>query len=109
MLVALSGDYGKPRPAVVVQAVAFARLPSITVLPLTSDLQAEPLLRIGVQPNRTNGLQKSSQIMVDKISTVSRGRLGPRLGCLAADDLQLVDRALAVFLGIASHSIAERG
>jgi mRNA interferase MazF len=98
--IALSGDYGKPRPAMVIQADAFAALPSVTVLPLTGTVHEAPLLRITVDPAPENGLRKRSQVMVDKASTVPRTKLGARLGRLDATTLRQVETALAVFLGL---------
>ncbi len=78
--VAFSGDYGKPRQALVVQADPVAALLSPTMLPLTSESHDEYLLRITVQPRQHNGLQCPSQIMVDKICTVLRATIGTRIG-----------------------------
>ena len=64
--VALQGEQGKPRPALIVQADHFAELASVTVLPITGALIDAPLLRVGVEPSAQNGLTKRSQIMVDK-------------------------------------------
>ncbi len=99
--VALQGEQGKPRPALVVQADHFSDLPSVTLLPVTSTLIDAPLLRITVEPDNRNGLTKPSQIMVDKPQTPARGKLGPAFGHL--DDLTMlaVNRALALFLGLA--------
>jgi mRNA interferase MazF len=99
--VALSGDYGKPRPALVVQADHFAALPAITVLPLTSEIHGEHLIRIAVQPTHQTGLKSASQVMVDKISTVSRARIGERIGQVDSATMRQVDAALAAFLGLA--------
>jgi mRNA interferase MazF len=99
--VALPGDYGKPRPALIIHAEAFEALPSVTVLPLTSDLHDWPLFRITMRPNRANGLQTASQIAVDKTFTVPRSRVGPRIGTVDAATMRAVDRALARFLGLA--------
>ena len=101
MTVALQGEHGKPRPALIVQADHFADLPSITLLPVTSTLIDAPLLRITVEPNDRNGLTKSSQIMVDKPQTPARGKLGPAFGHLDDVTLLAVNRALALFLGLA--------
>ncbi|MPY86337.1 MAG: type II toxin-antitoxin system PemK/MazF family toxin [Luteitalea sp.] len=98
--VAMSGDYGKPRPALVVQADAYAAHPSVTLLLLTSELHEWPLFRISIQPGPTNGLQKPSQIMIDKAVTVPRQRIGQRIGCIDADAVQAVNRALTTFLGL---------
>jgi mRNA interferase MazF len=99
--IAMQGDFGKPRPALVIQANLFSEHASVTVLPVTSLLVAAPLLRIDVLPNADNGLLKPSQIMVDKTMTVVRDKVGPALGQLDADTMVQVERCLAVFLGIA--------
>jgi mRNA interferase MazF len=99
--VALSGDYGKPRPALIVQADHFAALPSMAVLPLTSELHEEDLIRITVLPSRQNGLRRPSQIMIDKISTVPRTRVGKRIGQLDAGAMRSVSEALNNFLALA--------
>jgi mRNA interferase MazF len=98
--IALSGDYGKPRPALVVQDDAFDGLTSVTVLRVTSELHDWPLFRITVEANADTGLQKRSQVMVDKAATVPRSRIGQRIGCLDIDTMQAVSTALAKFLGI---------
>jgi mRNA interferase MazF len=99
--IAMQGDFGKPRPALVVQANQFSEHGSFTVLPVTSTLVAAPLLRVTVQPSAENGLQKPLQVMVDKAMTVKRDKLGPAFGRIDADALVEVERCLAVFLGIA--------
>lgn len=99
--VAASGDYGKPRPALVIQSDHFDQHPSITLLPITSDLRDTPLFRITVSPSSDNGLRKTSQIMVDKTLTVPRARIGSVIGTVGAETMLSVDRALMVFLGIA--------
>jgi mRNA interferase MazF len=99
--IAMQGDFGKPRPALVVQANQFSAHSSITVLPVTSTLVAAPLLRVTVQPSTENGLQNPSQVMVDKAITVKRDKVGPAFGRIDADALVEVERCLAVFLGIA--------
>lgn len=95
------GDYGKPRPVLVIQAEAFAGHPSVTVLPLTTTLHDAPLLRIPVEPGPATGLQQPSQVCVDKAVTLPRRKIGRRIGCLDAEDLRAVDEALAGFLGLA--------
>ena len=99
--IAMQGDFGKPRPALVIQADLFSEHASVTVLPVTSTLVAAPLLRITVQPSVENGLQKPSQVMVDKTMTVKRDKIGPAFGRIDADLLVEVERCLAVFVGIA--------
>jgi mRNA interferase MazF len=71
------------------------------VLPVTSTLIAAPLLRVTVQPSPGNGLHKPSQVMVDKVMTVKREKVGQAFGSLDADALVEIERCLAVFLGIA--------
>lgn len=99
--VALQGELGKPRPALVVQSDAFAELPAITVLPITTTLLEAPLLRVQVEPSQQNGLMKRSQVMVDKPQTPPRGKLGAVIGHLEDAAMLQVNRALAVFLGLA--------
>ena len=99
--IAMQGDFGKPRPALAIQADQFDEHATVTILPVTSTLVAAPLLRVTVQPNAENGLQKPSQIMVDKAMTVSRSKVGPSFGRMDADAMIEVERCLAVFLGIA--------
>lgn len=99
--IAMQGDFGKPRPALVIQANQFNEHSSATVLPITSTVVAAPLLRVTVQPSAENGLQKPSQVMVDKAITVKRDKVGPAFGRIDADALVEVERCLAVFLGIA--------
>ncbi len=101
MTVAMQGDFGKPRPALVIQSDQFNEHATVTVLPVTSLLVAAPLLRITVHPSPGNGLQKPSQVMVDKAMTVKRDKIGPAFGHLDADVLVEIERCLAVFLGIA--------
>ena len=103
VVVAMQGDYGKPRPALVVQADLFnATHPSITVAPVTSTIIDTPLFRVTVEPTRRNGLRLVSQIMVDKITTVRRQRLGQTIGRLEEDIMLRVSRALALWFGIAA-------
>jgi mRNA interferase MazF len=99
--VALRGDQGKPRPALVIQADLFEDLGSVTILPITSTLIEAPLLRITVEPSEANGLERRSQIMVDKAQTPASSKLGRIIGRLDDATLVAVDRALAVFLGLA--------
>jgi len=99
--IATQGDFGKPRPALVIQADPFNALSSITVLPVTSTLVDAPLLRVTVEPTPENGLQKRSQVMVDKIVTVRRDKVGQVIGRIDATTLTTIERCLAVFLGIA--------
>ena len=99
--IALQGDFGKPRPALVVQADVFGELESVTVLPVTSTPVDAPLLRIAVEPGEASGLSKPSQVMVDKAVTVRREKVGEVIGHLDVNRMAEVDRCLALFLGIA--------
>ena len=95
-----SGDYGKPRPALIVQTDAYAEHPSLTVLPLTSELHDMPMLRVMVEAGESTGLRLRSQVMVDKATTIPRAKAGSRIGRLDEATLARVGRALAMFLGI---------
>lgn len=99
--VAAPGDFGKPRPALVIQSDLFDALPSITLCLVTSTLRDTPIFRITVDPSAANGLQRVSQIQVDKILTVARERIGGVIGRLDDATLLKVNRSLAVFVGIA--------
>jgi mRNA interferase MazF len=99
--IVLPGDYGKPRPALVIQSGLFDAHPSVTVLPVTSELRDAPLFRIAVTPSEGNGLRKPSQVMVDKAQTVTRTKIGRIIGRLDDEVMLGVNRALAVFLGFA--------
>lgn len=98
--IATQGDFGKPRPALVIQSDLFFEHPSVSVLPITSLLLEAPLLRIRLEPNELNGLIKPSQVMVDKPVTVVREKLGAQIGTVDFTTMQEIDRCLAVFLGI---------
>lgn len=99
--IALQGDYGKPRPALVVQSDLFDAHPSVTVLPITSELRETPLFRVNVEPIKANGLHKKSQIMIDKAQTVARAKIGKTIGRLDDQIMISVNRLLALFLGFA--------
>ncbi len=98
--VATSGDYGKPRPALIVQADAYAGHPSLTVLPLTSELHDTPSFRVTVEPGGKTGLRLRSQLMVDKATMILRAKAGTRIGRLDDATLASVGQALAAFLGV---------
>lgn len=101
MTLVLPGAYGKPRPALIVQSDFFDAHPSVTVLPVTSEIRDVPLFRIRVEPSAGNGLRALSDVMVDKAHTVAREKIGPRIGRLEDAAMMAVNRALAVFLGFA--------
>lgn len=99
--IVLPGAYGKPRPAMIIQSDLFRDHPSVTILPVTSELRHLPLFRIAVQPDSNNGLSKISEIMIDKMQTVPREKIGCVFGHLSDETMLTVNRALAVFIGIA--------
>lgn len=99
--VAINGDFGKPRPALLIQSNLFSENGTLTVILVTSTLVNAPLLRITVEPNVENGLQKTSQVMIDKIMTVNRDKIGSICGTASEQLMLEVQRSLAVFLGIA--------
>ena len=99
--IALQGAYGKPRPALVVQSDLFATHPSVTIVPVTSELRETPLFRIEIKPTPENGLQHLSQAMIDKIQTVPCEKVGDVFGRVDDTTMLTVNRALAVWLGFA--------
>ena len=96
-----SGYAGKPRPAVVVQDDLFDATDSVTICVFTTDPTEAPLLRLLIEPSSQNGLHEPSSLMVDKITTVQRSKLGERIGRLSSEDMVRLDRAIVVFLGLA--------
>ncbi len=99
--IAAPGDYGKPRPALVIQADLFNDIhSSITVMPLSSTIIDAPLFRITLDPTRQNGLNRVSQIMVDKVLTLPREKIGKRVGHVGKALMTRVGRALSVWLGM---------
>ena len=95
-------DYaGKPRPVVIVQDDRFDATSSITICAFTSDPTDAPLFRLVVEPSEMNGLDEASRLMVDKMTTVPKAKLGKRIGRLADSDIVRVNRAMTVFLGLA--------
>lgn len=98
--VVFPGAYGKPRPAVLIQDDAFEALPSVTVLPLTSDVRHLPPLRITIEPGPESGLKRRSQVQIDKVMSVPRARVGALVGTLPQDTMEKVGDALARFLGL---------
>lgn len=102
VLVAMSGDFGKPRPALIIQSDKFLTdsFASISVLLMSSDIVDAPLIRLTVEPDEDNGLMKASQIMVDKPMTVLRAKIGGKIGTASKRIMKEVDAALIVFLGM---------
>ena len=103
--IAGGGDYtGKPRPAVIVQDDRFDATASITICTFTTDPTEAPLFRIPIESSERNGLGVPSKLMVDKLTTVSKERLGSRVGRLDDEDMVRLNRAILVFLGMAGSA-----
>lgn len=100
--VSAPGDYGKPRPAVVIQSDALNQqdIASVIICPFTGAIKDAPLIRILVEPTPENGLSKPSQIMVDKIQAVSLKRIGQPIGAITDEQLLQLNRTLAFVIGI---------
>lgn len=95
-------DYaGKPRPVVIVQADHFGETASVTICAFTTDTTDAPLFRIEILPSEANGLKEPSRLMVDKVTTVARSKLGARIGKLSDADILRLNRAMLVFMGLA--------
>lgn len=102
VIVAAPGDYGKPRPAVIVQTDAFPEThASVVVCQLTSDLSDAPDFRVTIEPSRETGLRTRSQVMADKPVTIRRERVGKRIGRLSTADMARLNVALAFVMGLA--------
>jgi mRNA interferase MazF len=96
-------DYaGKPRPVVILQDDRFDRTDSITICAFTTDPTDAPLFRLAVEPSQSNGLRTVCRLMVDKITTVPKSRIGARVGRIGDADMLRLNRAVLVFLGIAA-------
>jgi mRNA interferase MazF len=101
VVVSSQGDYGKPRPAVVVQSDALAGADSVLVSLLTSETIDAPLYRLMVQPDDANGLRMPSQVMVDKIVAIPRAKSSAPIGSLDKTAMVALNHMLAVMIGIA--------
>src|SRR5688572_20735903 len=99
--VAGGGEYtGKPRPAVIIQDDAFGATASVTICVFTTDPIEAPFFRIPIEPDEPNGLREPSRLMVDKVTTVRREKLGSKIGTLSEADTIRLNQAIVVFLGI---------
>jgi mRNA interferase MazF len=96
-----SGYAGKPRPVAVIQDDRFDATDSVTICAFTTDATEAPLMRLLVEPSPENGLHGPSSLMVDKITTVRRSKLGERIGRLSNEDMVRVDRTVVLLLGLA--------
>jgi mRNA interferase MazF len=95
-------DYaGKPRPVVILQDDRFDATACVTICAFTTDPTEAPLIRLLVEPSEINGLRTASRLMVDKIATVPRLKIGAHIGRLEASDVVRLNRAVLVFLGLA--------
>ena len=102
-------DYaGKPRPVVIVQDDSFDATDSITVCAFTTDETEAPLFRLAVEPNHRNGLRAACRLMVDKITTVPKTKVGAQVGRLDDDDILRLNQAVLVFLGLAASPRIKR-
>jgi mRNA interferase MazF len=99
--VATPGDYGKPRPALIVQTGLFSEHPSVTICLLTSHITQTPLFRYSVEPHDDNGLSATSQVQIDKIMTVPREKIGATIGKLTDKQMNEITKLLALWIGIA--------
>lgn len=97
-----TGYAGTPRPVVIIQDDRFDATASITVTLMTTDRTELPLLRLPIEPTALSGLREPTAVMADKVMTIRRDNLGERIGRLTDEDLVRLNRALVVFLGIAS-------
>ena len=96
-----SGYVGKPRPVVIVQDDRFDATASVTVCAFTTDPTDAPLIRLLIDADEVSGIRESSRLMVDKVTTIPRSKLGEQIGQLSDDDMIRLSRALVVFLGLA--------
>lgn len=99
--VVIPGAYGKPRPALIIQSDLFSEHPSVTILPITSTLRDAPLFRLRLDPSSENGLKFQSDIMIDKIMTVSREKVGSVFGHIEDHYIVAIERLITLFIGIA--------
>ncbi len=99
--VATQGDYGKPRPAVVIQSDWLDEADSVLVCLITSTRRAAPLYRLDIPNDGSTGLREPSQIMADKIMAVRREKCGPAIGRIGAAELLALGRMLALMIGVA--------
>lgn len=99
--VVLAGDIGKPRPALIIQSDRFSTTTGVVVAPLSSTLAEADFARIPIDPSNSNGLRAPSQIMLDKLTTLKREKVGRIIGSADPETMDTVDRTLALFFGLA--------
>jgi mRNA interferase MazF len=101
VIAAAPGDYGKPRPAVVVQSDLFnSTHASIVLCPITSLVIDSPLFRLSITPSASNGMKTESQVMIDKVMALKRERIRRRVGRLTAAEMRAVEQSLRLWLGL---------
>jgi mRNA interferase MazF len=101
VIVSAPGSYCKPRPSVVIQSDTFDKNGSLTVLLMSSHLKSDsPLIRHTIQPSESNGLNLPTDVMIDKIFTIPRDRMGDKIGHLSSTQMAEITSSLAIFLGI---------
>jgi mRNA interferase MazF len=100
VVVSLSGDYGKPRPALVVQSDLFDKHASVTLAPVTSSIVDAPLFRLTLEPAAQTGLRSVSQVMIDKVTTVKRDKVSKSIGRIDDEVMLRVNRAIALWFGL---------
>jgi mRNA interferase MazF len=98
------GYAGKPRPVVILHDDRFDATDSLTICAFTTDPTEAPLFRLPIEPNETNGIRAPCRLMVDKITTVPKAKVGARIGRLGDEDIVRLNRAVLVFLGMAGES-----
>jgi mRNA interferase MazF len=101
VVIAPPGEYGKPRPAVVVQTDGLSNFETVSMALITTTLREVPETRPAIEPSSGNGLRARSEVMVDKTQPIKQSRIGPVIGRLSDRDMDRVTRSLAVFFGIA--------
>jgi mRNA interferase MazF len=101
VIVSAAGDYGKPRPAVVIQSDSIRATESVLAALVTSTLVDVTIYRLTIEPSEANGLSAPSQVMVDKIVAIPREKCSKTIGRIEDADLAALDRLLAVMIGIA--------
>jgi mRNA interferase MazF len=102
-------DYaGKPRPVVILQDDHFDATASITICAFTTDPTEAPLFRLPIKPNAKNGLRTPCRLMVDRITTVPKAKIGSLIGRLDDEDIVRLNRAVLVFLGLAGPASSSR-
>lgn len=103
VLVSAPGDYGKPRPALIIQSDLFQEHPSATLCLVSSHLRQTPLFRYEVEPTNENGLSATSQIQIDKLMTVPRQKIGPIIGRLSPKQMNEITKLLVLWVGVADE------